>query len=212
MDLAESWPGMDPSCIKIRRPCSMEPTGIPVLFAPATVDAATNLVDGGAVNNAPIKYALSVKDVELVIVVASTMQKLEPGPNADAGLWPALSGPRLVTRLVDTLINERLYRDMREAVDVNRALRAVEEFEPELRRRVLQALGWEDRRQIALVSVQPTEPLPGGSFAGFFSRRRRIEYLERGRQRAREVLGAVGAPWHASPRAVQGAVEAVPVA
>jgi predicted acylesterase/phospholipase RssA len=184
----------------------------PVLFAPGSVDAATNLVDGGAVNNAPIKYALSVKDVELVMMVASTMQKLEPDPNAGGAWFPPLSGTRLLTRLVDTLINERLYRDLREAVDVNTALQAFEQFDPELRRQVLAALGWEHRRKVEIVIVQPSEPLPGSSFSGFLSRKQRIEYIERGRQRAREVLGAPGAPWHAAPSPVSSTAVAIPVA
>jgi hypothetical protein len=85
-----------------------------------------------------------------------------------------------------------LYRDLREAYDVNRALRALERALPisSLRERALAALGWSGRRVLDIVEIRPHETLEGDAFAGFFSRRLREDYVRAGRHAARDALGS----------------------
>jgi NTE family protein len=167
-------------------------SAFPIVFAPAWVGGYAS-VDGGAVNNTGIKYALSSKDVDTVIVIAPTVQKLAADPPPRSGLATRLSGRKLLERFTDVLINERLYRDLREAVEVNTMLAKLHQLDAETRDRALQALGWQDRTQIRIIPIRPREPLPGTSFSGFFHQRTREDYIDRGRRRAYEVLNSSAA-------------------
>ncbi len=154
------------------------------------------LIDGGTVNNTPIKYALSdwdkgasaVAAPEAVVVVCPT-----PEYELEADRPKGLRGVALLARLVDMLINERLTRDLHDAEDVNTAIVALEEQLPDkkLRAKVMNAIGWAGRRKVELVSIRPERPLEGNPFAALASRRLRDAYLESGEESARRALDAV---------------------
>jgi NTE family protein len=160
-------------------------SSLPGAFAPFDLGPDVGpCIDGGAVNNTPIKYALENAAVDSVVVIAPTVE------NAAPGAFDALSGIGLVGHAIDILINERLYGDLREAESVNTSLRKLDELDlaPEVLARVKTALGWTHRRQVSIVRVRPKEPLAGDSFSGFISAALREQYVALGEARAREVL------------------------
>jgi hypothetical protein len=80
-----------------------------------------------------------------------------------------LRGVNLLGHIADMLINERLYRDLREAADVNDALNKLDELglAPDVLESVKVAIGWTGRKTVEIVSIRPLEPLPGNPFSGF---------------------------------------------
>lgn len=165
----------------------------PAVFAPVEVDGVGPCVDGGAVNNTPMKWALDGAigaQVDAIVVVATSVeQRIEP---------PDLSGVGLVGHLADMLIEERLYRDLREAEQVNEGLARlgalVEQgvLDGAQLAQVTGAIGWGRRRPIPVIQIRPTTQLRGTAFSGFFHADLRSEHLEAGFNRGLEVLGARG--------------------
>lgn len=162
----------------------------PIVFAPVEVDKLGPCVDGGTVNNTPVKHALGDPSVEAVVVVSTSVE--------DATAPAALHGVGLIGHLAEMLIDERLYRDLREAVDVNHALDALDalvaaaQLTAGQRAQVLGAIGWAERRKIDLVRIRPVEDIAGNAFSGFFDRDVRAELLEAGYQRGLTVLSELG--------------------
>jgi hypothetical protein len=74
-----------------------------------------------------------------------------------------LRGVDLLGHIADMLINERLYRDLREATDVNNGLDKLDELglAPAVLESVKGAIGWAGRKRFEIVSIQPPEPLRG---------------------------------------------------
>jgi predicted acylesterase/phospholipase RssA len=162
----------------------------PGAFRPVPIDVdgdEEDCLDGGLVNNAPIKQAIEDNDVDRVFVVTPSPSLFQPEP-ADG------HGVGLLAHLVEILVSERLYRDLREARSVNRALLALEARlgqGPALED-ALAALGWSGRRQLELVEIRPEMPLEGGAFDGFFDGDLRRRYIKAGEDAARAALGTLG--------------------
>jgi NTE family protein len=157
----------------------------PGAFAPfAPNPDAGPCVDGGAVNNTPIKYALEGGDIDSLVVIAPTVERVPRGALAD------FSGPSLVSHVADVLINERLYRDLHDAEDMNESLRKLQALglPQETLDRVMRALGWREKRIVPIVRIRPLEPLPATSFSGFIHPSLRKQYVDLGEERARAVL------------------------
>jgi len=159
----------------------------PGVFVPVDLPGSNACVDGGTVNNTPIKEAIAGGKINRVLVVT-------PYPLISAMPRARFNGLALMGRLADILINERLYRDLREAESVNETLRSLEAL---YRRRTLtqaqlkkvkRAIGREAARRIEIVQVRPRKELPGNPFSGFFSRKLRDEYVEAGRTAAERAL------------------------
>jgi NTE family protein len=155
----------------------------PLLFVPVEVEGVGPCVDGGAVNNTPISWAIDA-GAERVIVVTGNPLEIPAEP---------LAGATLLGKEVDIAINERLFRDLVQARRVNQKLAAVEVAleqlpEPERetsRAAVRSALGW---RPLAITEIRPERPLQGDAFSGLSDRAQRVAYLEAGRRAARHVL------------------------
>jgi predicted acylesterase/phospholipase RssA len=167
---------------------------LPMVFAPVEIDGIGPCVDGGTVNNTPMKWALDGEigqAVDAIVVVAPSVEQRTEAPDA-GGLLPRLG------HLTGMLIEERLYRDLREAEQVNAGLaglaRMVQSGELTAAQlaAVKQALGWAGRRVIDIVPIRPVTALPGNAFAGFFDAGLRREYLDIGYTRGLEVLGQRG--------------------
>src|SRR5262249_11302790 len=84
---------------------------LPLVFAPVEIDGVGPCVDGGAVNNTPMKWALDgpIGDaIDAVVVVSTAVEQRTAAPDL-AGL------SLLAGHLANMLVEERLYRDLREA-------------------------------------------------------------------------------------------------
>jgi predicted acylesterase/phospholipase RssA len=161
-------------------------SAVPGVFVPVEASIAGRVapcLDGGAVNNAPLKHALGpARDVARVFVISPFPRVLDGVPN--------LQGVELAAHLGDVLISERLFRDLREAHSVNLALARLEAalHQPEHRAAALEALGWTGRRRVEIVEIRPPTPLPGGAFDGLLSHDLRLKYIAAGEQAAQAWL------------------------
>ena len=166
-------------------------SAFPLVFAPVELPDLGPCVDGGAVNNTPVKWALdgTVRDRIDAIVVISTGPEQRVGPPPES-----LHGLELASHLANMLIGERLYRDLHEAEDVNERLAKLEALVTEgvLDRaqleRVLAAIVWDGWRRVRILQIRPLEELPGTAFSGFFDEALRERYIAAGFERANAVL------------------------
>jgi NTE family protein len=163
--------------------CASASATFPILFAPSKVDGRP-YVDGGGVNNAPISYAIEPFSNRRLFVVSGLPAEMEP---------PASLGAlSIVGHVVDILINERLFRDLRAARKTNQKLLAVEQaladprVPEDVRNRVRDALDWQP---LEITEIRPLTALEGNAFAGFGSRELRKAYFEEGQRRAEAILG-----------------------
>ncbi len=139
--------------------------------------------DGGLTNNTAVKYAIEgAPDVDRIFVIVPYPVLLEPSPE--------LRVLSLVAHLVDVLVQERRYRDLREAYAVNAVLERLEleVHSPTARAEVLRIFGWGHRRKNKTVEIRPHRPLDGGPFDGFLSKTLRGEYVAKGRESAQAWL------------------------
>jgi NTE family protein len=156
-------------------------SAFPFVFQPVHLEGLGPCIDGGAVNNAPVKWAVggAIGDqLDAIVVVA-------PTPERDPCATEDLRGQRLINQAAAMLINERLYRDLREAERVNMQLARLEELgQGTLTRDQLDqvkiALGWTNMKQVKILQIRPPEQLDGSSFAGFTSRALREQYIQAG--------------------------------
>ncbi len=179
----------------------------PYAFKPVALEGLGPCVDGGVVNNTPVKNAIERHpDVKAVYVVIA-----DP---ADVSLTDAaaedLGALRLLARLVDMLIHERLVRDIAEARAVNRWLATLDglvarrTLTPPARAEIIEALYGGDAatfRQLEVVEIRPERPLEGGSFSGFFRPDLRRAYLKAGWEAARTACSARRRPHAPAPPA-----------
>ncbi len=166
----------------------------PLVFAPVEIDGIGPCVDGGAVNNTPMKWALDGPlgaEIDAVVVVTTSVEHRTAAPDV-TGLAP------LAGHLADMLVDERLYRDLREAAETNAGLTALDRMVADgkltaaLLGEIKQVLGLADRRAVDIVCIRPATELPGNAFAGFFDAGLRRAYLDIGFDRGLEVLGPLG--------------------
>ncbi len=154
----------------------------PFLFVPVEFETLGPCIDGGAVNNTPISYALDA-NVDRVIVVTGNPLQL-PGQ-------PELTGLDLVGQMVDIVINERLFRDLAQARKVNAKLAQIDAVGSELglseeqRRGVKAALGW---RSLEIVEIRPEAPLDGNAFSALSNKQLRHDYIQIGIEAAERAL------------------------
>ena len=155
----------------------------PGLFVPVELDGLGPCMDGGAVNNAPIAYALSEADVERVMVAVPFPAMMKQARS--------LTGMGLATHISEVLINERLYRDMNQAERRNRRARELKEvFEKNNiaqgeQEQILKVLGL---REVELIQIRPSQMVKQSAFSGFFKKADRRMLIEEGREAARITL------------------------
>jgi predicted acylesterase/phospholipase RssA len=167
----------------------------PGLFQPVDVPGLGACVDGGAVNNAPIKYALEESDVNRVLMPVPFPHVMKPGD------WK--SGLSLLNHLIAILINERLYRDLKDAQSINLEadkLNAMlkEGFLTEEQLEKIKSILF--IRNVEVTEIRPTKDLKISPFSGFFKKQDRINLIRAGREAAEEMLARV--PLH-NPEGVQ---------
>lgn len=175
--------------------CVAAACAFPGLFEPVEVEGLGSCVDGGAVNNAPIKYALEESDVNRVIVPVPFPRVMQEGD------WK--KGLGLFNHLIEILINERLYRDLKEAATVNRKAERLELLcrEGKLTPEQLEAVKDAIRvRKVEITQIRPREGLRASPFAGFFHKEERMRLIDEGREAARQTLSRIPPE---NPRGVQ---------
>jgi NTE family protein len=159
----------------------------PIAFVPSEVSGVGPCVDGGTVNNTPLKYALKgAPEIDAVVVVAPT----PADARIDETVAASLRASGLVGRISEMLVNERLYRDLAEARWTNDAIRRLERH-PVFgahTEAILACMGLAGRRVVPVHSIRPETELEGHAFEGFYKPRLRAAYVAAGRERARAVL------------------------
>lgn len=156
----------------------------PGAFVPKEVERVGPCLDGGIVNNTPVKWALEGGGIDRIIVVT-------PNPREIHATEP-FKGRNLLGHFIDILINERLYRDLREAESVNDHIRRLDalvvagSLSVKGRDAVCDAYSW---RPLEIIQVRPVHMLDGNPFKGFSDPRMRGEYIEAGREAAKKALG-----------------------
>jgi predicted acylesterase/phospholipase RssA len=164
----------------------------PGLFAPLALPPHGAAVDGGLVSNTPIKEAIADSNVNRVFVIV-------PYPQVD-GQQHDYAGTQLAGRLIEILIQERLFRDLQEAADRNQGLAALTalvsggRLTTDQLQAVLGAIGWDRTRLLQIIPIRPSKPLDGGAFSGFLHRELREVYVEQGREAARTALRRLSQP------------------
>lgn len=166
----------------------------PLVFAPVEIDGVGPCVDGGAVNNTPMKWALDGPvgaEIDAVVVVSASVERRTATPDV-SGLAP------LAGHLAGMLVEERLYRDLRDYAETNAGLAALDrmvadgKLTPALLGEIKSVLGLADRRAVDILCVRPINELRGNAFAGFFDAGLRREYLDIGYDRGLAVFGGLG--------------------
>ena len=158
----------------------------PVLFKPVEVPGLGQCVDGGVVNDTPVKLATQGgADRVIVITPYPAVYRRATIPH----------GVEFAAHLVDALIHERLFRDLRETERANALL---------ARLQALHADGMLDAAQLAavqrvlgvrpleIITIRPATELQGNPFVGFVHRKLREQYITAGETAARQALDAVG--------------------
>ncbi len=176
-------------------------SAFPGLFPPRELqfDGRTiHGVDGGVVANTPVGAALrdlyqdargrQDAGVSTVVVVA-------PYPEI-VNVAPALTGTGLISEILEMLVEERLYTDLREAEDTNRTIDKLEAlssqgFTPEQIATVTR-LVLAGKHRVQVVPIRPPTVLTGTPFSGFFDRSLRDEYISLGKTQAEAALKAAG--------------------
>jgi predicted acylesterase/phospholipase RssA len=157
---------------------------IPIVFVPVDLPGVGPCADGGLVNNTPIKHALLNSEVTRVFVVVPYPSPVEPPPPG--------RGLDYVAHVFDIFIQERLLRDLREAVDTNHHLAAIEALAPLLPADKMQglrdALGLSRKRAVEIVLVRPPQTLQGNELSGFGNTQLRQAEIDAGRDAARNAL------------------------
>jgi NTE family protein len=175
----------------------------PGVYAPVDVPGIGPCIDGGAVNNNPIRHALEADPhIGRIVLITHNPTLFTP---------PPFQGLRFGEHVLEIVANERLYRDLREAAAVHArlgeldALRARGVLDDAQLAAVEQAVGLAGARRIEIVEVRPEEPLAGSAITGFFSRAVRAAFVEEGRRAARRALAASPAqsPPAAGPQAAE---------
>jgi predicted acylesterase/phospholipase RssA len=160
----------------------------PGLFDPVEVKDLGLCVDGGVVNNAPIKYALLDSTIHRVLIPVP-FPALMP-----SGGWK--SGVGLLSHLIEILINERLFRDLKNAQNVNHEADKLQQMVSE------QVITTEQMekiksvlkiRKVEITEVRPDQGLKSSAFSGFFRKGDRIRLVEQGRKAALETLARIPA-------------------
>jgi NTE family protein len=155
---------------------SVASSAIPGLFSPRKIAGEGPFWDGGIVNNTPIGHALkSDLGIDHLIVVTPDSNQAVPGR-----YW-RLS----VNRLLEMAIEERLARDLSEAKSFNEELEKLRLHGIDTDT-LFDVLRW---RMLQFVEIRPDEDLAGNLLSGFFSRKKREHYVERGKETAKTVLG-----------------------
>jgi NTE family protein len=164
--------------------CASAACAFPGLYAAVDLPGLGPCFDGGTVNNTPIAYALEEGDIDRVIVPIPSPALLGP---------PGLPyGAGLAKHMIEVLVNERMFRDLRDAQMINKRVEVLDALVDEgvltsaQLEAVKRALPY---RTVGVVEIRPAKQLDGTLFSGFMSRKARVEFIRQGREAAEACLG-----------------------
>jgi hypothetical protein len=172
------------------RDAAVASAAFPGAYTPVKLEGIGPCVDGGVVNNTPVKHALESESRDIRV---SRVVVINPHP-VDYNVADPGRGLNYGMHLLNILLQERLYRDLKSAYGVNAKLSQLEAlvgqngFTPEHFEMVRGVLGW---RPLEIVEIRPDDPLPGNPFTGFGDAYLREKYIEAGREAARLQLGTL---------------------
>lgn len=155
----------------------------PGVFVPVPIPEIGPCWDGGITNNTPIKYAIEDESLENIFITV-------PFP-AELSKPKIITGMGLFSHLSNLLINERLYRDLKDSSAVNKKLLSLKKLvaegliQEEQFLKIQQILKW---RSIKVIPIRPAKELKGGSFSGLFDKNLRLNYIEQGRNAAIQAI------------------------
>jgi predicted acylesterase/phospholipase RssA len=155
----------------------------PGLFAPVEIKGLGPCADGGAVNNAPIQYALDESDIDQVIIPV-------PFPALALATSPR-HGIKLANHMIEILINERVFRDLKNAHAVNEDISKLEKLKTKgvINSQQLDAIQKSlEIRKVQITQIRPLQSVGENSFSGFFSKRDRTLLVSEGRKAALQAL------------------------
>lgn len=158
----------------------------PGLFDPILIPGVGYCVDGGAVNNAPIQYALDESGVNRVIMPVPYPAVMKPGD------WKG--GFPLLNHLIEILINERLFRDLKSAQNINSQadrLKALVDDGKITLEQLDQVKAALCIRNVDITEVRPDQGLKSSAFSGFFHKEDRIRLVEQGRKATIKALDRI---------------------
>jgi predicted acylesterase/phospholipase RssA len=161
----------------------------PFVFQPVEVEGLGPCYDGGVVNDAPVRLATDCNAERIVVITPYPLLFDHDAPP---------TGLAMLEHLVEILIHERLYRDLRDAVRVNGVLDRLESLrttgllDDAQLAAVQRALG--EPTRIDLLQIRPETELPGNSFSGLFDRDLRVTYIDAGRRAAEAALARLKHP------------------
>lgn len=192
-----SFPGTDfdtPDALERVFTAAVASAALPVLFAPVLIPGVGPCTDGGLVNNTPIFAALgpdTAEALDAILVVT-------PTPALLAAPSRKYRGFLLLAHAIDMVFAEWLYQDLRRATELNAALARLDSLAA--RRgwgraevdEIKAALNLGHARAVPIVSIRPSEALPGTLLSGFTDPGVRRAYIQIGRARAAQVLDAIG--------------------
>ncbi len=160
----------------------------PGLFSPVELPGLGACVDGGAVNNAPIKYALEESGVNRVMMPVPFPAMMPPGEFK--------SGFGLLNHLIEILINERLFRDLQNAQSVNKEADRLKTLvaQGKLSQDQLEIIQNElSIRNVEITEIRPQTAQKSSAFSGFFNKGDRVQLVKEGQEAARLALQKIPA-------------------
>jgi predicted acylesterase/phospholipase RssA len=162
---------------------TMAACAFPGLFAPVEIKGLGPCVDGGAVNNAPIGYALQENDITDILMPVP-FPELIPPTTTKHGLG-------FLNHLIEILINERLFRELKNANSVNEDVNALTSLVSKgiITSKQLEIIKQTLRiRHVQITEIRPEQTLCGNPFSGFFSKSARTKMVDEGRSAALKIL------------------------
>jgi predicted acylesterase/phospholipase RssA len=163
----------------------MAACAFPGLFAPVEIKGLGPCVDGGAVNNAPIGYALQECDVSEILMPVPFPELVPPAaPKHGLGF---------LNHLIEILINERLFRELKYANSVNEEVNALQKLfdDGTIDSKQFKIIKETLRiRHVQITEIRPDVMLSGNPFSGFFSKADRAAMVDEGRKAALKILAS----------------------
>ncbi|MFW6266499.1 MAG: patatin-like phospholipase family protein [Halanaerobiales bacterium] len=161
---------------------------------PAVVIDNNNYVDGGLLNNAPLKEAVLWGAREIYIVFLTPLKIIEKGRSKKGENQP-LSAWQILNQLPELIGNKLMYGDLVRAEEINRLLSLISNYHKRLPAQFLNSLielfelkKEYDRRVLKVIKIAPKNELEPPGTAGFNKTKVLKKLILLGKRDARDIL------------------------